>query len=232
MRRAVLQLALLVTLVGIPVGRAGAQSAGLVLAMDDTPPAVLVTEIPAPVISPVVAVPGVHAVRSPDILANRFTLLAGFGGLVMTFDGAHSNAMAIQPTVQRTFDRVEAQIDLLLADWNPQPAVAGGHVFRLGGAVRYQAARLRVVPDMTLDAVAELGVGMQRLQPDQGRSRDRADFEIGVGLRMITAIKRGNSGRGRILFGMEAMMRLLIAPQPHGPPELGAVFMFGLPVGR
>lgn len=244
MRRGGLQLGLLATmslaLVALGPSRANAQASKLDIAVDDLPPviapAVLAVDEPPPVIPPVVVVSTVHAVhsvRSPDTLANRFTLLAGFGGLVMTFDGTHSSAMAIQPTVQRTFDRFELQADLLLADWNPQPpGMSGGHVFRLGAAMRYQAARLRVVPDMTLDAIAELGVGMQRLQPDQGASRDRADFEIGIGLRMLTAINRRNAASNRILFGLETMVRLLIAPQPSGSTELGAVFMFGLPVGR
>ncbi len=248
MRRSGLQFWLLgtlsVALAALGPSGAAAQALMLYIAVDAPPPviapAVIAVDAPPPVIAPVVVAPIAHAVRSPvyavrapDTLANRFTLLAGFGGLVMTFDGTHSNAMAIQPTVQRTFNRLELQADLLLADWNPQQQVrSGGHVFRLGAAVRYQAARLRVVPDMTLDAVAELGVGMQRLQPDQGRSRERADFEIGVGFRMLTAINRGNAGSRRILFGMEMMMRLLVAPQPDRPTELGAVFMFGLPVGR
>ena len=141
--------------------------------------------------------------------------------------------MAIQPTLQRTFDRFELQTELLLADWTPQPS-QGGHLIRLGTSARYQAARLRVA-DLTLDAVLDAGVGWQRLLPDAGAARNRADFEVGMGLRMLTRTLTTNANvsvQRHMFVGLEFMVRLLVTPQRHGPTDIGCVVAFGIPFGR
>ena len=79
----------------------------LEIALPDPPPHV------PPILVEIAPVPAVAVRRrEPDGFANRLTLLAGFGGIFMTVDGVASNGMAIQPTLQRTFDRFELQTDL------------------------------------------------------------------------------------------------------------------------
>jgi hypothetical protein len=195
------------------------------------PPPVAVTP-PTPVLSPTLST--IWSPAAADPLANRFIVLAAFGGAFMTIDGVGTNGMAIQPTLQRTFDRFELQTDLLLVDWTPR-SNGGGHVLRLGAAARYQAARLRV-SDLTLDAVVEAGAGWQRLMPDEGVVRNRADIEVGIGLRMLSRIlpnHDSSSARARpIFFGIEAMVRLLVTPQRNAPTDVACVLAFGLPLGR
>ena len=191
------------------------------------PPAVLVA-LPPPVKSTTWS-------TAADPLANRFIVLAAFGGAFMTVDGVGTNGMAIQPTLQRTFDRFELQTDLLLVDWTPR-SNGGGHVLRLGAAARYQAARLRV-SDLTLDAVVEAGAGWQRLMPDQRAARNRGDIEVGIGVRMLSRIlphrTATSSMRARpVFFGVEAMVRLLVTPQRNAPTDVACVLAFGLPIGR
>lgn len=191
------------------------------------PPPVAVTP-PIPVLSKA------WSTTAADPLANRFIVLAAFGGAFMTIDGVGTNGMTIQPTLQRTFDRFELQTDLLLVDWNPR-SNGGGHVLRLGAAARYQAARFRV-SDLTLDAVLEAGAGWQRLMPDEGVVRNRADIEVGIGLRMLSRLLPNQassaSGARPIFFGVEAMVRLLVTPQRNAPNDVACVLAFGLPIGR
>ena len=81
----------------------------------------------------------------------------------------------------------------------------------------------------------EAGLGWQRLLPDIGAARNRADFEVGVGLRMLsrTRTTQGNASvQSHMFLGLELMVRLLVTPQRHAPTDVACVFAFGIPFGR
>jgi len=192
------------------------------IAVDDPTPVVVVAPPPPPPRAPAAVIE----------LGDRFTAFAGFGMMWLEVGGTGGSGMAIQPTLQRTFDRVELQGELLLADWQHGTgmAAAGGIVGRLGAEARYQAGRIRVEHRMTLDLVLEAGAGLQGIALDDGGTQLRSDLELGLGLRMLTDVHE--HGPARAFLGMEAMLRVLIAPQPDARPDLGLVLTFGIPFGR
>ena len=162
----------------------------------------------------------------PDGLGDRFTFLPGFGALVVAIEGVHGSGMLIQPTVTRTFDRVELQGELALAKWEQDDRGPARALFsRLGVTARYQAARFRVHDALTLDLVLDAGAGVERIDRDTMPALVHPDLALGMGLRMLGA-ERLDGGR-RILVGLEVMGRLLFAPH-----EQGAAIVFGLPIGR
>ncbi|MCX5745146.1 MAG: hypothetical protein NT062_21890 [Proteobacteria bacterium] len=168
---------------------------------------------------------------APVVLGNRFTALAGFGMLVLEVHDETGSGMALQPTLTRTYDRVELQAELTLATWADRTGTPHkGRFERIGAAARYQAGRIRIEQTMTLDLVLDAGVGLQRIERDEDTLIERADLEVGFGLRMLTDMAKPSSSR--MLFGMEMMMRLLIMPRADASADLALVLVFGIPVGK
>ena len=160
-----------------------------------------------------------------DRLANRETMIAGFGLVSMQVDGIANSGMAVQPTLTRTFDRFELQVEYLLADLRDDSMRQPGSILhRLGFSGRYQAARARVDRSMTLDFVVEGGVGLQYLERDDGDVIGRNDLSLGFGLRMLSNVTHGR----RAFMGLEAMFRGLVTPSG----DKAFVFVFGVPFGR
>lgn len=163
-----------------------------------------------------------------DPLVDRFTAIPAFGLVWLQIDGQGGAGMLIQPTVTRTFDRVELQGELAIGDWAASDASAAGALIgRLGGTARYQVGRVRVEGTMTLDLVAEAGLGVQRIAHDDGRMLTRPDLLGGVGFRMLSNVRNVNAP-SRIFMGMEVMFRAIVAPGG----DLGFMFAFGVPFGR
>lgn len=170
--------------------------------------------------------PAVYSVPpEPDRLRDRLTFLPAMGGIDMTIDGVSGGGMLVQPTVTRTFDRLELQGELGLSSWDGHGPMATRSVFaRLGATARYQAARLRLDNEMTLDLVVETGAGMENIARDREPMIERPDLEVGAAFRIIAAPL---GGERRTLIGMEASIRMLVAPHDHG-----FAVLFGLPIGR
>ena len=166
------------------------------------------------------------ATAETDRLSNRETAIAGFGLVWMQVDGASMTGMAIQPTLQRTFDRFETQLEYTIADLrDDKMRVPGANLHRLGIAARYQAGRVRVDRHMTLDFVVETGIGLQYLDRDTGDAFGRNDFALGIGLRSLSDVRANGP---RVFLGFEAMMRVLVTPSG----DKAFVGVFGVPLGR
>ncbi len=207
------------------------------LATDDPPPADIVlfpSDAPPELAQPTPP-------RSPPpareiLLANRFTATPSFGMIWLEVNGEGGSGMAIQPVLTRSYDRVELQAALMLADWRAGSSMQvprGGLFERLGGSAGYQAGRIRVERTMTLDLVVEAGAGVQRLERDEGGSITRTDLSLGIGLRMLTDVNDGaSSGRSRIFLGMEAAIRVLLMPRADARPDRALVVVMGIPLGR
>lgn len=163
-------------------------------------------------------------VARADTLSERTTLLPAFGLVAMQIDGITNTGMAIQPTLTRTYDRVELQADYALADLrDDDERMPGSYLHRIGFAARYQAARLRVANDqMTFDVIVEGGIGFQYVELDDGDVMGRNDLSAGIGVRMLAEVDSG------VLMGMELMLRGLA--MPHG--DKACMFAFGIPFGR
>jgi hypothetical protein len=212
---------------GLAVG--GVASAAPQLATDDSPPADIVL-YPVPRTPPSTASPP----AKEHLLDNRFTVTPAFGMIWLEVLGDGGSGMAIQPTVTRTFDRVELQGALTLADWRDGSGTPHGALFeRLGGSAGYQVGRIRVERTMTMDLVLEAGAGIQRIERDEGGSITRGDLSFGLGLRTVTDLRDGQrTGKPRIFLGMEAMIRLLVMPSADARPDKALLLVFGSPVGR
>jgi hypothetical protein len=83
---------------------------------------------------------------------------------------------------------------------------------------------------MALDLLVDAGLGVQRIERDEGGTIARPDIVIGFGGRMLADTATGTNGR--IFLGMEFSARLLLAPAMTGHPDVGFVLMFGSPIGR
>ena len=161
----------------------------------------------------------------PDRLRDRLTFLAAMGGMDLQIDGAWGGGMLVQPTVTRTFDRLELQGELGLSSWDGRGPMATRSLFsRLGATARYQAARARIDNEVTFDLVVEAGAGMENIARDRAPAIERPDLEVGAAFRLLAAPR--DSDR-RILIGLEISIRTIVAPHDHG-----FVVLFGLPVGR
>lgn len=184
--------------------------------------------------SPIPPPPPRRAPEPERLLDNRFTVTPAFGMLWLEVIGEGGSGMAIQPTLTRTFDRVELQGALTLVDWRDSTGTPHGALFeRLGGSVGYQAGRIRVQRTMTMDLVLEAGAGIQRIERDEGGSITRGDLSFGLGLRTLTDLRDGQrTGKPRIFLGMEAMLGLLVMPSAEARPDLAMLLVFGSPVGR
>ncbi|MDQ3369564.1 MAG: hypothetical protein M3680_29400 [Myxococcota bacterium] len=206
--------------------------ADLEVAADEEPP----PPPPPPVliVTPLaVAAPTPPSTRPPPRppLSDRWTLTPATGVLWMQVHGATGSGMLLQPTLTRTFDRLELQADYLLAHVTDDAgAMPGALVHRLGASAHYQAGRIRVERTMALDLVTSAGVGLQRVMRDDGRSLDRPDLSVGIGLRMLTDII--DRPPQRVFFGMEVALRLLVVPRRDASPDLGLAIAFGIPLGR
>jgi hypothetical protein len=152
------------------------------------------------------------------------------GVIWMQVRGVTGTGMLLQPMVTRTFDRFEVSVDYSLSrlgDENQEmPSTVAN---RLGASAQYQVGRIRVSTTMTLDLVAQGGIGLQHLVRDHD-TIDRPDLSVGLGFRMLDDI--GEHAPHRILFGMELGARLIAAPRPAGGTDLGCVIAFGVPLGR
>jgi hypothetical protein len=188
---------------------AGAARADALLAGDPPPPP------PAPP-------PTIVAPRPPlasDPFADRLTLTPAVGALFRSGD-----AMAVEASVTRTFDRAEVAASYSLASWSTDrvPRV-GATIQRAGVEARYQALRKRV-DDLTLDLCAAAGVGWEHVAPDAGSSVDLGDVSLGAVARMLPNIEHD---RDRVWFGMEAELRVLIARD-----DTTLMLVWGFPIGR
>jgi hypothetical protein len=162
-----------------------------------------------------------------DPFADRFTVMAAAALDFGTIDGRSGSGFAIQPTLERTFDRVEVRVDYLLADWNDvRDARAGAFVQRATASAGYQLRKR--IESMTMDAVFDGGFAVERIDRDAAGSIVRPAVSTGVVVRMLPNM---NDREHRVWFGFEMMAHAIIAPAPHGT-DAAFVFAFGVPVGR
>ena len=164
---------------------------------------------------------------APSPLGDRWTMTAQVGVGWLTIDGVANEAgVAINPTLARTFDRIEVAADYLAMDWSDDEGGmrSAGMLHRIGGDVRYQVGRVRI-DRMTMDAVATAGLGWQHIVRDHGAPIDRPDLSAGVLLRVITDVD--DRDRDRVFFGFELGARMIIAPDG----DRGVVIAFGVPLG-
>lgn len=155
------------------------------------------------------------------------TAQTGVGWLQIA--GVWGSGMLIQPSLTRTFDRVELAVDYLGMDSSDRARPRqGATVHRLGGELRYQAARARVSRDMTLDLVGAAGIGVEYITIEHSPALGRADVAFGVVLRMLTDV---DSSDRRALYGMELGARVIAAPRSGGGTDLGFILAFGCAVG-
>ncbi len=160
-------------------------------------------------------------------LDDRHIAIAGFGLVWMQIDGVTNSGMALQPTLQRTFDRLELQAEYLIADLrDPSKMQPGSVLHRIGFTGRYQAGRVRVERTMTLDLVVEGGIGLDYIARDTGDAFGRNDLLVGLGFRMLA--DANPSTRSRAFMGVEMMTRMMVSPS--GDKAFG--FVFGVPFGR
>ena len=180
---------------------------------------------------PLVVVHSASNSRPRPRLADRWTLTPATGVLWMSVHGVTGSGLLLQPTVTRTFDRFELAADYAVArlgDTSAQMPLTVVH--RLGASAHYQAGRLRVGETMTLDLVAQAGVGVEHLVRDRAGSIDRPDLSLGLGFRLLTDLDEHPPHR--ILFGFELAARLLVIPRASGGADLGYGVAFGGTLGR
>jgi hypothetical protein len=164
------------------------------------------------------------------LLGDRWSVSAFLGLGVMQVHGIVGSGPTINPTVTRTFDRVEVAADYLALDWNDTTDMrSDGTLHRLGGEVRYQAGRIRMQDKSTFDLVLTAGLGRQHLVQDHGASIDRGDASLGLVLRMLADMD--DREKERAFFGTEMSFRLLLAPTAGDHADLGFAFSFGVPIG-
>ena len=199
--------------------------AELQLAGDPPPP-------PPPVVVAITPPVVIVTPRAPrPVLSDRWTLTPATGVIWMQLHGATETGMLIQPTLTRTFDRLELQGDYLISNLGDETGAMPRTVMhRIGASAHYQAGRIRVDGKLTLDLVAQGGIGVELLVRDRAGTIERPDISLGIGLRMLTDID-GRANR-RILFGMELGVRVIAIPRAAGGPDLGFVVAFGVPLGR
>lgn len=189
------------------------------------PPPVIVAVAPPPVVA------YQESPRPRPPLSDRWTLTPAFGGMWMSVHGVVGSGLMLQPTVTRTFDRFELSADYAVARLGdasePMPTTV---VHRLGASAHYQAGRIRVGSMMTLDLLAQAGVGIEHLVRDRAGSIDRPDLSLGLGFRVLDNL--GASRPHRILFGLEMGARLLVIPRASGGADLGCGIAFGVLLGR
>lgn len=161
------------------------------------------------------------------LLGDRWTVTAQTGVGWIGIDGVHnSGGLMIDPTVTRTFDRLELSADYLAMDWHdPTGMRSSGTVHRVGGEIRYQAGRVRIEQTMSLDAVLSAGLGWQHVVQDHGASIDRPDVSLGLVLRTITDMDRRDPQR--VFFGMEIGGRFLASRDG----DKSFLIAFGVPFG-
>jgi len=177
--------------------------------------------------TPTVSVPTPHV--RPH-LGERWTVVPHLALAWIQVHDVTGGGAAINPTLSRTFDRVELSVDYLALDWNDTTNMrSDATLHRLGGELRYQVGRIRMDRSSTFDAVITGGLGVQHVVQDHGESIDRGDASLGLVLRVIDDMDERE--KERAFFGMETGFRLLLAPRPGGHTDLGFAFTFGVPIG-
>jgi hypothetical protein len=163
-----------------------------------------------------------------DPFENRVTMIAGAALVYGKLDGELGSGFAVQPTIVRTFDRVELRADYLLGEWeDAHVAHAGALVQRASASAGYQLRKR--VQELTMDAVLDGGIGVERVDFDRGGSFVRPDVSVGVDLRILDNL--AEHADHRLWLGFEMMFHAVFAPSPRGV-EPGFVFAFGVPIGR